>query len=106
ALTSTGDLLTLSPRRNGAWELFRVRAWSHEKPAVDHLHLPRHFSSRDQRDLENLEVNIYVTPDGSFAVCVGTAEWMKRVRGWRAGNARTVSFITVIDLASFNVAPS
>jgi hypothetical protein len=106
ALTSTGDLLTLSPRRNGVWELFRVRGWSHEKPAVDHLQLPGYFSSHDQHDLENLEVNIYVTPDGSFAVCVGTAEWMKRVNGWRAGNARTVSSITVIDLASFNVARS
>lgn len=106
ALTSTGDLLILSARRSGVWELYRVRDWNHEKPDTDHLQLPGYFSSRDQHDLESLEVNIYVTRDDAFAVCVGTAEWMKRVHGWRAGNARTVSSITVIDLAGFNVVRS
>jgi len=106
AITSTGDLLALSARPNGVWELYRVRGWSHEKPAVDRLQLPGYFSSNDRHDLENLEVDIYATPDGAFAVCVGTAEWIKGTDGSRDGNARTVSFITVIDLAGFSVAQS
>jgi hypothetical protein len=32
ALTPSGDLLTLSPQRNGIWNLYRVRNWSSEKP--------------------------------------------------------------------------
>lgn len=103
AVTPAGDFLSFSPRRDGVWELYRVTAWNTNKPAVDHLLLPGYFSWHDQHDLEMLAVNLYVTPGGDYAVCSGTAEWLKRVNGRAVGRARMNSIITVIDLSTFKV---
>jgi hypothetical protein len=100
-LTPSGDLLTFSPRRDGVWELARVHGWNTSKPIIDHLKLTGYFSSADRHDLENLTVSIYVTSDGAHAICVGSAEWLRRESGRPAGKARTDSIITVVDLATF-----
>ncbi len=101
AFTAQGDLLIFSPRRTGAWELFRIQKWDTGKPAIDHLQLADYFSSHDQHDLEELTVKVYVTPDGAHAVCVGSAYWLKRVNGKAVGKSRTNNIITVVDLATF-----
>jgi hypothetical protein len=79
-LTQKGDLLSFASRRNGVWELYRIHDWATDKPVVDHLQLADYFSSKDQHDLEDLTVRVYVTPDGAHAICVGSAFWVKRVQ--------------------------
>lgn len=44
-------------------------------PVIDHLQLTDYFSSHDQHDLEDMEVKVYISPDGMNAVCVGSASW-------------------------------
>ena len=100
ALTQMGDLLVFSPRRTGIWELYRVRGWDTERPVIDHLQLTDYFSSHDQHDLENMEVKVYISPDGLNAICVGSASWLKRVNGKAVGKSRTNSIVTVVDLAT------
>ena len=106
ALTPSGDLLVLSPNRSGTWNLHRVRNWNLEKPSLDYLVLADYFSWRDQHNLENLTVNIYINHNGRYAICVGTSEWLKRVGGKAVGYAHTASIITVIDLTTFKIANS
>jgi hypothetical protein len=106
AVTPDGDLLSLSTQRDGNWRLYRVRGWYGRKPIVDHLILPGFFSSRDRHNLETLEVNLFATHDGSYAVCVGSAEWLKRVDGRAVGHARSDNMITVVDLSSFKIVNS
>jgi hypothetical protein len=101
ALTASGDFLYFSPRSNGVWELYRIRDWSEDKPTVDLLQLPGYFSSDDADDLDELDAQIFVTPDGSFAVCAGSARWQKRSNGRVVGDARSDNIISVIDLAAF-----
>lgn len=101
ALTASGDFLYFSPRSNGVWELYRIRDWSKDKPIIDHLQLPGYFSSQDAHDLDELDAQIFVTPDGSFAVCAGSARWQKRSHGRAVGDAKSDNIISVIDLATF-----
>ncbi len=102
-VTPSGDFLYFSARRSGIWELHRVHGWSTDQPVIDHLQLSGYFSSRDKHNLEQLSADIFVTPDGAHAACVGTAVWLKRVNGRAVGKARTESFINVIDLRSFKI---
>jgi hypothetical protein len=106
ALTPSSDFLSFSPRRNGTWELYRVRGWGSPKPAIDHLPLPGYYSSHDERDLDDLTARVFVTPDGRYAVCSGTGEWLKRVHGRAVGQGRTESKLTVVDLATFQAVRS
>lgn len=101
AATGSGDLLSFSARRSGTWLLSRVRNWAGKQPSIDHLELPGYFSSHDLRDLEQLQVKIYLVRDGAYAVCIGTAEWLRRVNGKAVGNPRMNSVIVVVDLATF-----
>jgi hypothetical protein len=102
-VAASGDFLVFSANRNGLWNLFRIRNWDSESTATDNLQLPGYFSSKDDHDLEDLWVHLYITPDGGHAVCVATAEWLKRVGGKAVGKARTTSIITVIDLPTFKI---
>lgn len=101
ALTASGDFLYFSPRSNGVWELYRIRDWSKDKLIIDHLQLPGYFSSHDAHDLDEIDAQIFVTPDGSFAVCAGSASWQKRSHGKAVGDAKSDNIISVIDLATF-----
>jgi hypothetical protein len=101
ALTASGDFLYFSPRSNGIWELYRIRDWSKEKPIIDQLQLPGYFSSHDAHDLDELDAQIFVTPDGSFAVCAGSARWQKQSHGRAQGDGKSDDIIAVIDLATF-----
>src|ERR1700678_608811 len=106
ALTSQGEFLNFSSQGDGIWQIYRIRNWSEEKPLIDHLPLPGYFSSRDRHDLERMDINVYVTSDSAYAVCVGTAEWLKRAGGKTVGKAKMASIITVIDLKTFRIVNS
>ena len=104
ALTPTGDVLVFSARRNGNWELYRTRGWNAEGASVERLTLDGYFTTRDEKDLEQLTIDLFVTKDGAYAICVGDAWWLKRVHGKAVGNSRADNIVAVVDLATFKVA--
>lgn len=103
ALTPGGDVLVFSARRNGNWELYRARGWNTERASVERLTLDGYFSTKDQRDLDELTVHLFVTKDGAYAVCVGDAWWLKRVHGNAVGNSRADNIVVVVDLATLKI---
>ena len=104
ALTPGGDVLVFSARRNGNWELYRARGWNTERASVERLTLDGYFSTKDQRDLDELTTHLFVTKDGAYAVCVGDAWWLKRVHGNAVGNSRADNIVAVVDLATLKIA--
>src|SRR5215469_15188671 len=97
-------LLAFSARRNGIWQLTRVRRWNSATPVIEHLELPGYFSSKDDHDLETLELKLFLTPDGRYGACAADAWWNKRVDGKSVGKSRTEIRISSIDLENFRVA--
>jgi len=104
ALTPGGDVLVFSARRNGNWELYRARKWNTERASVERLTLDGFFATKDQRDLDELTIHLFVTKDGAYAVCVGDAWWLKRVHGNAVGNSRADNIVAVVDLATLKIA--
>jgi hypothetical protein len=107
ATTPGGDALSLVAKDTGDWELYRVSDWLSSKPTVERLILHGYFSKKDSRrnekPLEQLSARIFVTSDGKYAVCVASAEWLKRVRGWAVGSATSDDIISTVDLSTFKV---
>ena len=101
ALTPAGDLLSFSSRRDGPWQLARVRGWAGKTPLIDHLNLPGYYSLEDRHDLETLELDLFMVPEGRFAVCAASAWWDHRVHGVSQGKSRSETTLTVIDLDTF-----
>ncbi len=73
AVTPTGDVLSFVAKGTGDWELYRVSNWLGETPSVKKLVLPGYFSKADskrgEKAVENLNAAVFVTRDGSYAVC-------------------------------------
>ena len=107
AVTPTNDVLSFVAKGTGNWELYSVSNWLGETPSVKKLVLPGYFSKADskrsEKDLENLNAMVFVTRDGAYAVSVGSAEWLKRVKGWAVGSATSNDIISVVDLSTFTV---
>lgn len=107
ATTPGGEALLLVAKDTGDWEFYRVSAWLSPKPKVERLVLRGYFSKRDSRrdekPLEQLSARIFVTRDGKYAVCVASAEWLKRVRGWAVGSATSDDIISTVDLSTLKV---
>jgi hypothetical protein len=105
-ITSSRAVLSLIANDTGVWQLYRVRNWLDASPPEEKLLLSGFFSNQDRHDLETLTAQILVTTDGAYAICVGSAEWLKRVRGWAVGNANSDDVISVVDLKTFKVITS
>jgi hypothetical protein len=107
AMTPTSDVLSFVANDTGDWELYRASNWLGETPSVRTVTLPGYFSKTDKKGgekaLENLSAKVFVTRDGSYAVCVGSAEWLKRVDGWAVGSATSDDVISVVDLSTFKI---
>ena len=103
ALSSTNDLLSFIASDTGDWELYSVADWLGTQPRVRKLVLSNFFSKKDRKDLELLGPSVFVTRNGAYAVCVGSAEWLKRVNGRAVGNAKSDDIIVVVDLSNFTV---
>jgi hypothetical protein len=107
ATTPRGDALSFVANDTGNWELYRVSDWLAEIPNVEHLVLPGYFSKKDSRKdekpVETMSTRVVVTRDGKYAICIGSAEWLKRVSGWAVGSATANDIISVVDLSTFKI---
>jgi hypothetical protein len=107
ATTPGGEVLLLVAKDTGDWEFYRVSGWLSPKPKIERLVLSGYFSKKDskrnEKPLEQLSARIFVTRDGKYAVCVASAEWLKRVRGWAVGSATSDDIISTVDLSTFKV---
>jgi hypothetical protein len=103
AVTPLGDVLSFIAKDSGEWQLYRIRNWREGAPLEDKLLMPGFFSRKDTTDMEILSQQVFVTADGTIAVCVGSAEWLKRVGGRAVGDARSDDVISVVDLSTFKV---
>jgi hypothetical protein len=106
ALTPSGQVLSFVAQESGEWALYRVSNWLGSAPSEEELLLPGFFSRQDRQDLETLTARVFVTKDGAYAICVGSAEWLKRVRGRAVGDAKSDDIISVVDLKTFKVVSS
>jgi hypothetical protein len=103
AVTPSGDVLSFIANDTGEWQLYRVRNWRQGTPVESKLLMPGFFSKKDTTDMETLGPQVFVTSDGAFAICVGSAEWLKRVGGRAVGDAKSDDVISVVDLSTFQV---
>jgi hypothetical protein len=103
AVTPSNDVLSIVASDTGTWEFYKVSDWLSETPVLKKLALPGYFSKKDEKDLELLSANVFATGDGAYAVCIGSAEWLKRVNGWAVGNAKSDDIISVVDLSKLSV---
>lgn len=103
AVTHVGDVLSFVAENTGNWQLYRIRSWSGGQPTIQTITLSGYFSRAEQPDMEMLNASVLATSDARYAICVGSAEWVKRVRGRAVGNVRSDDLIAVVDLASFKV---
>ena len=107
AVTPTKEVLSLVAKDTGEWELYRAANWLDQKPTIEKLPLPGFFSKRDsKRDgkpIETMRAQVFATRDGKYAICVGSAEWLKRVSGWAVGHATSDDVISVVDLSTFKI---
>jgi hypothetical protein len=103
AVSASGDLLVFSSRPNGNWELSRVHDWSGSHPEITRLVLPGYFKIGELHDLETLDTELFLTPNGSYAICVGSAEWLKRSHGRAVGRAKSDNMITVVNLLRMTI---
>jgi hypothetical protein len=107
ATTPKDDILSFVATGSGNWVLYRASAWLTAKPTVQKLILRGFYSrndkERDGRALETLDARVFSTQDGAYAICIGSAEWLKRVNGQSVGDAISDDFISIVDLQSFKV---
>jgi hypothetical protein len=107
AVSPANDVLSFVAKDTGDWKLYRASNWLGEAPLVKSIVLPGYFSKRDSRkgdkSLEHMSAKVFVTRYGSYAVCLGSAAWLKRVNGRAVGSATSNDVISVVDLSTFEV---
>lgn len=106
ALSASGDLFVFSSTPNGNWELSRIRNWSGAIPDISHLQLPGYFTRHDHHKFDKFDVQLLLTPDGRYAVCIGSAEWAKKSRRKNADKSQSESVITVVHVKNFKIEQS
>jgi len=108
-LTPDHDLLVYEPNSNGKWPLIRVRKWWTKDPVSETLSVPG-WSAKDGKDLESLNTDLLITPDGRYALTFAAAQW----RGSQPGAAlgapasggsarRPDALINVVDLSRWEI---
>jgi hypothetical protein len=107
AVTPRNEVLSFVAKDTGNWELYRAANWLNRNPTITALSLPGFFSKQDYRrdgkSMETMNAQVFATRDGKFAVCVGSAMWLKRVGGRAVGGATADEVIAVVDLSSSKI---
>lgn len=103
AVSALGDLFVLSSKHGGNWELIRIRNWSGAIPDISHLLLPGYFSRNDRHQIENFYAQLLLTPDGRYAVCIGSAEWARKGPRKNATRSLSENVITIVNMQNFTI---
>jgi hypothetical protein len=106
AVSTSGDLFVLSSTPNGNWELSRIRNWSGAMPEISHLPLPGIFTRNDRHQFDKFDVQLLLTPDGRYGVCIGSAKWTAKGRRKNASRSVSENVITVVQVQSFTIEQS
>ncbi|MGH9698114.1 MAG: hypothetical protein ACRD5R_09815 [Candidatus Acidiferrales bacterium] len=103
AVTSRNEVLSFVAKDTGNWKLYLASNWLNQNPAIEEVPVPGFFSKldyrRDGKSMETMNSQVFATRDGKFAVCVGSAMWLKRVGGRAVGEAAADEVIAVVDLS-------
>ncbi len=83
AVTPSGDVLSLVPKKDGKWRLTRIRNWLEKAPQQQTIEVPVDLSR-----VRHAYPSMFVRQDGRFAVSVASG---------------STNVISAIDLASFAV---
>jgi hypothetical protein len=101
------SVLILNPTPDGQWALVRIRKWWTADPQSESLRVPG-WSSHDTKNLQDLGVEVQVTPDGRYAVAIAGADWMDKSGfvlfappGYVQKKPDTI--ITVVDLERWQI---
>lgn len=107
AVTSRNEVLSFVAKDTGNWKLYLASNWLNQNPAIEEVPVPGLFSKQDYRrdgkSMETMNSQVFATRDGKFAVCVGSAMWLKRVGGRAVGEAAADEVIAVVDLSTSKI---
>ncbi len=104
------SILIFDSDTNGNWPLVRTKRWWTDKPTSEVLDVPG-WSAADKKYLNDIYVDVQVTPDGHYAVAFSGAAWQEKSdflfhapRDYVARKPDTI--ITVIDLQNWQIVKS
>lgn len=104
------SILVFDPDTSGNWPLVRLNKWWTANPASEVLKIPG-WTAADKKDLDQIYVDVQVTPDGHYAVTFSGAIWRNKSdflfhapKGYIQRPSDTI--ITVIDLDRWQVVNS
>lgn len=105
AVSPDQDVLSLVAKRDGKWRLTRIHGWLDKNPVDQSIDVPGWPISlkRPAADvaefLEMLNIDLFVTGDGRYAICVAGAYWARN--GQRGG--RWDDLVSAVDLRNFEI---
>ncbi len=111
AVAHDDSVLVYEADKNGNWPLAQIRDWWTEKPTIRVMNIPG-WSSADGKNLQALNADLQVTPDGRYAVAFAEAEWRQAALAdsngkpspTGAASRKPDTIITLIDIEKWKVA--
>jgi hypothetical protein len=107
AVTPRKEVLSFVAKDTGNWQLYRTSNWLSQNPTIDKLSIPGFFSKQDYRrggkSMETMDAQVFATRDCKYAVCAGSAMWLKRVAGRAVGQSTADEVIVVVDLSNLKI---
>src|SRR5580700_3005312 len=73
AIAPDQDVLSLVANKEGKWRLSRVKGWQETEPHEDVTTVPGLVYGEHSQWFSEWSPELLVTPDGRFAVCIGSA---------------------------------
>jgi hypothetical protein len=95
AITPGQDLLSWVAKGDGKWQLTRVTGWLEKEPVERTIVVPG-WSRSELANILSVGVDLLVTPDGAFAICIASGIWGRGGRGFD-------DIVSIIDLREFRV---
>ena len=97
AVTPQQDVLSFLAKPDGKWLLTRVRSWLDFTPTEQTIDVPGWSRTDLAAAFGPVLLDLFVTPDGRFVICVASAKWNRNQKSsWD-------SLISVVDLQRFEV---
>ncbi|MGD1071756.1 MAG: hypothetical protein ABSB15_16605 [Bryobacteraceae bacterium] len=97
AVTPDADVLSWVAKADGKWLLTRVRNWLDFTPKEQTIDVPSWTRADLAAAFGPPHPDLFVTPDGHFAICVASAKWNRNQQvSWD-------TLISVVDLQRFEV---